>query len=295
MSIIPIKKLSSGFSLPEIGLGTWQFGGMYERDDSRDAEWVASLRGAIEMGYTHIDVAEMYGAGHAEELVAQAMKGFDRLKLSIASKVTNIHLKFDDVLSAAEASLKRLNIDQIDLYYVHAPNPAIPIEETMRAFDKLVSEKLVKNIGVSNFSVQQLEAAQRCTKNKIVANQIEYSLLTRNVSKHGWGSRLGDMEKEMVPYCQAHEIFVVCERPVERGAVFVKNALIDSLCEKYEKTYAQIAINWLISQKNVIAIPKAEKESHQRENLGGVGWRMDPEDLERLRTGIEVDRLFKSK
>lgn len=286
---IPNKKLATGFTLPELGLGTWKFGGGYEADHSKDEEWIASLRRAIEMGYRHLDTAEMYGVGHCEELIGQAIKGLSRADLTIATKVTDKHLAYDDVLRAAESSLKRLGIDQIDLYYIHFPNPNIPIKETMRAFDTLIADGRVKNIGVSNFNVQELKAAQDATSNKIVANQIEYSLLTRNVSKYG----SGNMEKEMVPYCQANGIFIVSERPVERGAILQKNSLMDELCEKYSKTYAQIAINWLISQKNVIAIPKAETEEHQRENLGAVGWHLDPEDIERLRTGIETDQLFK--
>lgn len=286
---IPAKKISNGFSLPELGLGTWKFGGGYESDASRDQEWIESLRRAIRMGYTHLDTAEMYGVGHCEELVGQAIKEFDRASLIIATKVLD-HLKYDDVIKAAEGSLKRLSTNYIDLYYVHAPNPEIPIAETMRALDKLVADGLVKNIAVSNFSVEELEAAQRATKNKIVANQIEYSLLTRNVSKY----ENANMESEIVPYCQQHDILIVAERPVERGAVLEKNALMDEMCKKYNKTYAQIAINWLISQKNVVAIPKAESEAHQKENLGAVGWYMSEEDVERLRTGVPVDHLFKS-
>jgi diketogulonate reductase-like aldo/keto reductase len=292
---IPYKKLSSGFALPELGLGTWKFGGAYESDYSRDEEWIASLRQAIEMGYRHLDTAEMYGVGHCEELVGKAIKGFNRSELIIATKVIDDHLRYDDVLKAAERSLKRLDIDQIDLYYIHAPNPDIPIQETMRAFDKLVADGLIKHIGVSNFNVEELRAAQNASANKIVANQIEYSLLTRNVSKYGSGNGPGNMEKEMLPYCQENDILVVAERPVERGAVLQKHPLMDELCNKYNKTYAQIAINWLISQKNVVTIPKAESFEHQQEDIGAIGWHLEAADMDRLRTGLETDRLFKPK
>lgn len=285
---IPVKKLLSGFALPEIGLGTWRIGGAREQDFSKDKEWVQSLVSAMNMGYAHIDTAEMYGVGHCEELVGQAIKNFDRSRLIIATKVIDDHLKYEDVLAAAQNSLRRLGVEQIDLYYIHAPNPEIPLQETMRALDKLVEDGLVKNIGVSNFSVEELKEAQHYSRNKIVANQIEYSLLTRNVGKY----KNKDMESETVPYCQENDILIVAERPVERGAVLGQNPLMEEVSKKYGKTYAQIAINWLVSQKNVVVIPKAEKAEHQKENLGGVGWRMDEEDVERLRNGLEVDKLF---
>jgi diketogulonate reductase-like aldo/keto reductase len=289
--VIPFKKISNGFALPELGLGTWKMGGGYERDTSQDTRWVASIRQAVELGYTHLDTAEVYGAGHSEELIGEAIKSLKRSKLIIATKVNDANLSYDGVLKAAEKSLKRLGVDQIDLYYIHAPNPAFSIKETMRALDKLITDKLVKNIGVSNFNVKELEAAQKCTGNKIVANQIEYNLLTRNSGKYGYVN----MEREMVPYCQKNDILIVAERPIERGAVLEKNPLMDEFSKKYNKTYIQIALNWLISQKNVVVIPKAESLQHQEENLGSVGWYMEPDDVEKLRTGVTVDQLFKNQ
>ena len=162
-----------------LGLGTWEVGGRMSRDTSRDAEAITAIKKAIELGYTHIDTAEMYGGGHSEELVGLAINDFDRDSLFITTKVLPEHLRYKDVIKSAEGSLKRLKTDYIDLYLIHIPNPKIPIKETMQAMDLLLSQQKIRFIGVSNFSCQQLKEAQGSTENKIVNNQIEYNLLTR--------------------------------------------------------------------------------------------------------------------
>src|SRR3989344_7065137 len=119
---IPVKTLKSGFSMPVFGFGTWQMGGRHERDPQNDDEAdVRAIKVAIDAGITHIDTAESYSAGHAEELVAEAIKGYDRSKLFIVSKVKPEHLAPDDLLAACENSLKRLQTDYLDLYLLHHP------------------------------------------------------------------------------------------------------------------------------------------------------------------------------
>lgn len=273
-------KLKSGFELPKLGLGTWAIGGKRERDCSHDKESVGSIQTAVEMGYAHIDTAEVYGSGHCEELVGQAIRGFSRDNLIIASKVVDYHLRHDDVIAAAKGSLQKIDIEYIDLYYIHAPNPDVPLKETMRAMDALVDEGIVRKIGVSNFTVTLFEEAQSYTKNKIVANQVEYSLLTRESGKYSGNV---NMESETLPYCQRNDVLLVAERPLERGIVLQQNAVMDAVAQKYVKSYAQIALNWLVSQKNVVTIPMSQSEAHLKENVGALGWRMESDDIERLR------------
>lgn len=272
------KELSNGLNLPAVGLGTWLMGGAREADYSKDKETVEIIRQAIKLGYTHLDTAEMYGAGHCEELIGKAIQGMDRQKLVITSKVHASNLRYDDVLHAAKESLKRLQTPYIDLYLIHFPNPTIPLEETMKAFDELIDQGLVKYIGVSNFTLEELQKAQSCAKNPIVANQIEYSLLTRNKGRYADNC---DMEKKTIPYCQENDILVVAERPIERGMI-LQHPLLLQLSEKYHKTPAQIAINWLIGQKNVVAIPKSANLNHLQENIGALGWDLDEKDRTRL-------------
>jgi diketogulonate reductase-like aldo/keto reductase len=259
-------------------LGTWEIGGRMSRDTSYDAEGIAAIRGAIELGYNHIDTAEMYGAGHSEELVGLAIKDFKRESLFITTKVLPEHLRYNDCIKAAEGSLKRLKTDYIDLYLIHIPNPEIPIEETMKAMDLLVRQKKIRFIGVSNFSVKQLKEAQRCTENKIVNNQIEYNLLTRHSGMYNV-----NIESEIVPFCQENEIIITAWKPLVKGILFrERNKLLEELALKYNKTLAQIAINWLISKKNIITIPKSTNTEHLKENLGALGWKLEQEYIKRL-------------
>ena len=265
--------------IPSLGLGTWLIGGDLESDYSDDKTAVKSIRKAIELGYNYIDTAEMYGNGHCEELIGEAIKGIDREKLFITSKVRESKLKYNDVIKSAKESLKRLQTDYIDLYLIHSPSDLIPIEETMKAFDYLVDQNMVKYIGVSNFKVDQLIEAQSYTNHKIVANQIEYSLLTRN---RGTYSGNVDMESKTIPYCQENDIIIMAERPLERGFILKSHPLLDKMELKYNKTKAQIAMNWLISKKNVITIPKSTNENRLKENLGSLGWTLEHEDIKLL-------------
>jgi diketogulonate reductase-like aldo/keto reductase len=272
------KNLTKNTKIPVLGLGTWEIGGGMSTDTSRDNEGITAIRKAIELGYTHIDTAEMYGAGHSEELIGIAINDFERDSLFITTKVLPEHLRYKDVIKAAEGSLKRLKTDYIDLYLIHIPNPKIPIKETMQAMDYLVEQKKIRFIGVSNFSVTQLKEAGRHTENKIVNNQIEYNLLTRHSGMYNV-----NIESEIIPYCQENEIIITAWKPLVKGILFrEKNKLLEEIALKYNKTLAQIAINWLISKKNIITIPKSTNIEHLKENLGALGWKLEPEDIKRL-------------
>ena len=276
------QKLKNGFKLPVIGFGTYAIGGGRKADHSNDKEGIAAIQRAIKMGYTHLDTAESYGKGHCETLVGKAIKPFDRKKLFITTKVTDINQHYDALIKSAKKSLKRLQTDYINLYLLHRPNPKIPIKETMKAMDYLVEQGMVKYIGVSNFSAKQMNAAQQCTKNKIVANQIEYNLIVRN---HG---RFNDnMEKEIIPYCQKNDIIVTAWGPLGRGLLTqFKYRVLKKLSAKYKKTAAQIAINWLISKKNIVAIPKATSVKYQKENLDATNFKISKKDMKELDEGI---------
>ncbi len=273
------KELSNGFKIPVIGLGTWLMGGGREPDYSKDDKEIKAIKEAIKLGYTHLDTAEMYAVGHTEELIGKAIKKINKSKLFITTKVTNEHLHYEDVINSAKASMKRMKIKYIDLYLIHAPNPEIPIKETMNAMNYLIEQKLVRYIGVSNFTTKQMIEAQKVSKSKIVVNQIEYSLLTRNQGKYGSNN---NMELETVSYCQENNIIIMAERPIERGLLLKSHPILDKLEQKYGKTKAQIAINWLISKKNIVTIPKSSNVEHMKENLGALGWKLSNKDVKLL-------------
>ena len=270
---IPNKKLKNGFEMPVFGLGTWQMGGRFEHNLSNDDDKdVADIQNAIESGITHIDTAESYADGHTETLVNGGIKGFDRSKLFLVSKVRSRNLGYGDIIKSCKASMERLGTNYLDLYLVHMYSPNTPLEESMRALDYLKEQGFIKNIGVCNFTLEHLAEAQSYTKNKIVCNQVHYNLIFREPERKG-----------LLEYCQQNDVFLIAWRPVQKGELS-ENILpiMAEMCEKYQKTSAQIAITWLISQPNVITISKMS-DVHLEENLGAIGWEMESVDIERLR------------
>lgn len=275
------KKISCGFEIPSLGFGTWEMGGRHSKDDNNDRKEIDAIRFALDMGIKHLDTAEIYGQGHAEELIAIAMEGTDRSKLFITSKVWSSHLRFDDVLRAAEGSLKRLKTDYLDLYLIHAPNPSMQLNDTMKAMNRLIDEKVILWTGVSNFDVPLMKEAQCHCSYKVVANQVEYNLFTRNE-----GTLSKNMEKEVYPYCVENDMILIAWRPLDKGSISSdSHPLINEMMRKYEKTPAQIAINWLISKENIVTIPKASQKTHLLENAGALGWNLSENDI------IKLDRI----
>jgi diketogulonate reductase-like aldo/keto reductase len=272
---IPRKQLPTGFSLPVLSLGTWMIGGALSRETGCDEDAaIESLRRGIKKGLRCIDTAEMYAAGYTEALVGRAIQGFERQDLQIISKVSPHHLHHDDVLRAAEASLKRLGVDALDVYLVHKPNPKIPLGETMRAMRVLKEQGLIKAVGVSNFSVTTLREAQGHLGGEIVLNQVHYNLVYREPEISG-----------LLDYCQKNNIFVMAWRPLEKGALVVDHPLVlEKMCAKYHKSPAQVAINWLVSQERVVTLSTMRSESSVQDNLGAVGWTLETKDIEALRT-----------
>ncbi len=262
----------AGIKLPAIGIGTWGMGKARHGEDpdsSKDDACINALREAIKLGMWHIDTAEMYSSGHAEQLVAKAIKGIPREQLFITTKVLPSNLTREYLLAAARSSMQRLQTDYIDLYLIHWVKSTGQIEEAIEAMDELVESGKVKHIGVSNFSTTQLKLAQSCTDNKIVTNQVKYSLLDRSC------------EGELLPYCQKNDIILTAYSPLEQGKL-LKNKTLAAVAAKHGKTTAQVALNWLISKKNVIAIPKAATLEHVRENAGAAGWKLDNEDFKAI-------------
>lgn len=265
------KKLLNGFEIPILGIGTHGMGGEYEPDYSKDKECIKAIQEAIKLDYNHIDTAEKYGGGHTEELVGKAIKIFNRKKLFITTKVSDINLGYNDLINSAKNSLKRLGIKYIDLYLIHSPNPKISLKETMKAMDYLIDKKLIKNIGVSNFNIKELEEAQKYTKNKIVANELKYNL---------WAK---DIDIKTIEYCQNNNIIVIAYKPFGRGKIKTeKIKLLLDLSKKYNKTEAQIVLNWLISKKNVVTIFKAISINNLHENLGALSFQITKKDSEKI-------------
>lgn len=266
------KILTPKVKIPALGLGTWKMGGNFTADRSEDKRYIEAISYAISHGITHIDTAEIYGAGHSEKLVGKAIKKYDRKKLFITTKISPHHLfTKGQILNSCISSLKRLRTDYIDLYLIHWPNPLVSIKNVMSVFDQLVNEKLTKYVGVSNFSVRQLQNAQKYAKNKIVCNQVHYSLLTR------------DPQDELLDFAEKEKIVITAYSPLEQGEVIRQiGEHLENVAEKYSKTPVQVAIRWLLDQPQVITIPKASTKEHIDEILGSLSWKLKSEDWQYL-------------
>jgi len=252
---------NTGVMVPEIGLGVWRYSGGVE-----------PLRRGIELGAFLIDTAEIYGT---EDVVSQAVKGL-RDRVFLATKVAGDHLRYDDVLRAAEASLRRLDTSPIDLYQIHWPHSSVPIQETLRAMEALVDRGLVRYLGVSNFSLGQLREAQAAMrKYPLVSNQVLYNLNRREI------------ERDLLPYCLMQQITIIAYTPLDDGRLATRSGFqpnwrmqaLEQVATYMQKTLAQVALNWCTSRPNVIAIPKSNSLARIVENCQASGWRLSQEQI----------------
>ncbi|HEY5574904.1 MAG TPA: aldo/keto reductase, partial [Anaerolineales bacterium] len=270
MPEMKFESMPGGGEIPLLGLGTYGMGGGMSPSYSQDEKIVHAIRTAIELGYTHIDTAEIYASGHTEELVGRAIKDINRAELLIATKVKPANLRYQDVLAALQGSLKRLDTDYVDLYLIHWPNSSIPLEETFRALNELVARGQVRRLGVSNFSLNELKRARELSETPLVTNQVPYSVYERRYVRNG-----------VLEYCQQNGIILTAYTPIEKGRV-ARDAEIQAIAEKHAATPVQVALSWLIRQPQVVAIPMSTNPKHLEENLGALDVELSEEDFERL-------------
>jgi diketogulonate reductase-like aldo/keto reductase len=228
---------------------------------------LAALKKGLEGGISLIDTAEIY---NSEPIVARAIEGFPREGLFIATKVMFLHLRRNTLVKSLERSLRKLKLDYVDLYQVHQPSPFVPIKETMSAMEEMVDKGLVRYIGVSNFSLEQMVAANGALKKyRLASTQMPYHLADRR------------MEKEILPYCKREGIALMAYFPLGHGKL-TSGGVLASVGKKHGKTASQVALNWLLTQENVFPIPRASRSTHVSENIGSVGWRLSDADRAEL-------------
>ncbi|SKB16219.1 Aldo/keto reductase [Planktothrix sp. PCC 11201] len=306
-----MKKRTLGQSdilITPILIGTWQ-AGKRMWVGIEDAETIKAIRAAFDAGITTVDTAEIYGEGHSEKIVAQALSDV-RDQVVYASKVFANHLKYDQVIEACERSLKNLNTDYIDLYQIHWPSgfmnsEIVPIAETMKALNHLKEQGKIRAIGVSNFSRSQLEEAAQY--GRIESLQPPYSLFWRKV------------EKDAMPYCIEQNISILAYSPLAQGLLTgkfghdhqfsegdhrsknklfadkehyqrVQNALdqLRPIAEGYHCTLGQLAIAWLIAQPQTNAIIGFRNTEQAQQNTLATQIPLSPEDL------AEIDKIGKT-
>lgn len=249
--------------VPAIGLGTWRM----EGDECANA-----VQRALDMGYRHVDTAEMYdneaavGRGIAESAVA-------RDDVFLTTKVWRTHLTREGVLDAVEASLDRLGTGYVDLLLVHWPSTEVPIEETLGAMEEVVDEGLVRHIGVSNFTPDLLDEA-RAVSDAVACDQVE--------------THVYNQQDELQQYCADNDMILTAYSPLARGDV-AKDPVLREIADDHNVTAAQVALRFLIQRDNVVAIPKAVPEDYQRQNLEAMEFELTADEMGRIR-GLDEGR-----
>lgn len=261
-----------GVSLPKIGYGTWRIGGDSYADPKLDAPSLTALRAALEVGYTHFDTAEVYAAGHSEELIGQALRETNtkREDVFITTKVDPAHLQYDQVLKACENSLRRLQMDYVDLYLIHWPRIGMQLDETFRALNQLVREGKVRHLGVSNFNLKLLKQAHSLSETPLLTDQVPYRLPDRSYEENG-----------VLAYCQENEILLTAYSPVKFRNLPV-NTTVRAIADAHSATPFQIALAWLVAQTRVITIPMSLNLQHIRENFEAAEIELSDEEFETL-------------
>ena len=260
--------LPAGEMVPVLGQGTWNMG-----DDSRRRRDEANaLRLGIDLGMTLIDTAEMYANGGSEEVVGEAISG-QRDRIFLVSKVLPSNASRRGVEAACERSLKRLGTDRIDLYLLHWRG-GVPLSETVEAFETLKAAGKIRHWGVSNFDTDDMEELEALPAGRTVqTNQVLYNLTRRGI------------EFDLLPWSRERGVPTMAYSPVEQGALGGDRRL-KAVAERHGATPAQIALAWVMRDDGVIAIPKASRQEHVRDNRAALDIRLTPQDL------TDLDAVF---
>ncbi|MER9015853.1 aldo/keto reductase [Mesorhizobium sp. M0898] len=267
-STIRTTTLPCGEAVPVLGQGTWNMG----EDGRRRGDEANALKLGLDLGMTLIDTAEMYASGGAEEVVAEALAG-RRDEVFLVSKVLPFNASRAGVKRACENSLRHLATDRIDLYLLHWPG-SVPLMETVEAFEALKAAGKIRHWGVSNFDTDEMEELVRLPAGgNVQTNQVLYNLSQRGV------------EFDLAPWSRQRGMPLMAYSPVDQG-VLARNARLDAIAARHSATPAQIALAWVMAQDGVIAIPKASRPEHIRQNVAALEIELTSEDF------AEIDHAF---
>ncbi len=243
--------------MPMLGLGTWQ-------NDEYD-DCVQSVETALEMGYRHIDTAQIYGN---EDAVGEGIQRADvsRDEIFLATKVWTSNLSYEDVLESTEESLDKLGTEYVDLLYVHWPANEYEPAGTFRAFDELYDDGVIRNVAVSNFEPEHIEEARDHLDAPLFANQIELHPFLP--------------QTELREYAESTDIELVAYSPLARGDV-IGNETLSEIADSHGASEPQVALAWL-RENDITAIPKATGEDHIRDNWESLELELSEEELARI-------------
>ena len=264
-----------GTEVPALGLGTWRMG---ESARARAAE-TGAVQLALDLGYRLIDTAEMYGEGGAEEVLGAALRawsaqpGCRRDDVFVVSKVYPHNASRKGAVAACERSLKRLGLDHIDLYLLHWRGQH-PLRDTVAAFEELQHAGRIRAWGVSNFDADDMRELWALPQGEHgAANQIYYSASERGI------------EFDLLPELRRRGVPAMAYCPIDQGAL-ARDATFAQVGARHGASAAQAALAWVLAQPGVIAIPKAVRAAHLRENLAAAALKLTADDLG------QIDRAF---
>ena len=317
--MVELRKLgNSGPEISTVGFGAWAAGGPWKVGwgPQSDEDSIAAIRRSLALGCNWIDTAAIYGLGHSEEVVGQALQGEDRVAVLIATKCGRVpdasgtphsDLRPTAIREQLEGSLTRLKTDYIDLFQIHWPDneTGTPLEESWATMAALQAEGKIRYLGASNFNTDQL---QRCEAvHHIDSVQPPYSLLRREI------------EADVLPWCRAHGAGVIVYSPMQAGLLSGtfnlesiaaddwrrRNALFQepqlssnlALVERLRpiaiqnnKTVGQLAVAWTLSQPGVTAaIVGARRPQQVEQNAAAMGWHLTPEELNQIQAAIDAN------
>jgi diketogulonate reductase-like aldo/keto reductase len=264
----PSTRLRSGKAVPVLGQGTW---GMAENAVRRNDE-IAALRLGLDLGMTLVDTAEMYADGGAEALVGEAIAG-RRDETFLVSKVLPQNASLRGTVAACERSLRHLRTDRLDLYLLHWRG-AVPLSETLEAFARLTAAGKIRQWGVSNFDIDDMEELWGLPGGDgCASNQVLYNLTRRGI------------EYDLMPWCRARGLPIMAYSPIEQGRL-LNHPELWRIAPIHQASPAQVALAWVLRHPDVIAIPKAATLAHVRENRGALEVRLTDADF------AVLDRAF---
>ena len=267
-AVVRTTKLPSGETLPILGQGTWYLG----ETPGRRKDEIAALRTGLDLGMSLIDTAEMYGDGAAEDLVGEAIAD-RRDEVFLVSKVLPNNATRHGTIAACERSLRRLGTDRLDLYLLHWRG-SHSLVETVAGFQSLLQAGKVRHWGVSNFDVSEMDELVGLPGGSDVAtDQVLYNLTRRGI------------EHDLLPWCQPRGVPIMAYSPIEQGRMLGRREL-QKVAERHGATPAQVALAWVLRTEGVIAIPRAGKPDHVRENRGALHLNLTEGDF------AELDRAF---
>ena len=259
--------LAAGDIVPALGQGTWYLGD----DPAKRAQEVSALRTGMGAGMRLIDTAEMYGDGRSEKLVGEAIAAAPREELFLVSKVLPENAGEKHIFQCCDATMKRMGVDYLDLYLLHWRG-SVPLAETVRCLEQLKELGKIKNWGVSNFDIGDMEELWRIPGGRnCQVNQVLYHMGSRGI------------EYSLLPWMREHRVALMAYCPLAQGGALRRGLLTDpavlAVAEKHRATPIQVLLAWCIRDGNTIAIPRTGHPDHTLENAGANALLLDEEDL----------------